>query len=61
MELAEKNGLPAKIIDIIKQHHGTNLISYFYQQALQTNKHDDIEKKIFVMMDLSPKAERQLL
>lgn len=47
VELAEKNGLPAKIIDIIKQHHGTNLISYFYQQALQTNKHDDIEKKDF--------------
>ncbi|TDO84483.1 hypothetical protein DFR79_12147 [Halanaerobium saccharolyticum] len=47
VELAEKNGLPAKIIDIIKQHHGTNLISYFYQQALQDNKHDDIEKKDF--------------
>jgi putative nucleotidyltransferase with HDIG domain len=47
VEMAEKNGLPAKIIDIIKQHHGTNLISYFYQQALQDNKHDDIEKKDF--------------
>lgn len=47
VELAEENGLPSKIIDIIKQHHGTNLISYFYQQALQDNKHDDIEKKDF--------------
>lgn len=47
VELAEKNGLPTKIIDIIKQHHGTNLISYFYQQALQDNKHDDIEKNDF--------------
>ncbi|MFP4021049.1 MAG: HD family phosphohydrolase [Halanaerobium sp.] len=47
VEMAEENGLPAKIIDIIKQHHGTNLISYFYQQALQDNKHDDIEKKDF--------------
>lgn len=47
VELAEKNGLPSKIIDIIKQHHGTNLISYFYQQALQDNKHDDIEKNDF--------------
>ncbi len=47
VEMAEQNGLPAKIIDIIKQHHGTNLISYFYQQALQDNKHDDIEKKDF--------------
>ncbi|PUU94861.1 HD family phosphohydrolase [Halanaerobium sp.] len=47
VEMAEENGLPSKIIDIIKQHHGTNLISYFYQQALQDNKHDDIEKKDF--------------
>lgn len=47
VEMAEQNGLPAKIIDIIKQHHGTNLISFFYQQALQDNKHDDIEKNDF--------------
>lgn len=47
VELAEESALPSKIIDIIKQHHGTNLISYFYQQALQDNKHDDIEKKDF--------------
>jgi hypothetical protein len=47
VELAGENGLPSKITDIIKQHHGTNLISYFYQQALQDNKHDDIEKKDF--------------
>lgn len=47
VEMAEQYGLPAKIIDIIKQHHGTNLISYFYQQALQDNKHDNIEKNDF--------------
>ena len=47
VEAAKENGLPSKIIDIIKQHHGTNLISFFYQQALQDNKHDDIEKKDF--------------
>jgi len=47
VEMAEQNGLPSKIIDIIKQHHGTNLISYFYQQALEENKHDDIEKNDF--------------
>lgn len=47
VELAEEYGLPTKIIDIIKQHHGTNLISFFYQQALGENKHDDIEKNDF--------------
>lgn len=47
VEMAKENSLPSIIIDIIKQHHGTNLISYFYQQALQENKHDDIEKNDF--------------
>ncbi len=31
--LAKKNHLGQKIIDIIQQHHGTSLISYFYQKA----------------------------
>ncbi len=47
VELARENKLPQIIIDIIKQHHGTNLISYFYQQALQENKHRDVEKSDF--------------
>lgn len=47
VEMAREVGLPQEIIAIIQQHHGTNLISYFYQQALQSNRHDDIEKKDF--------------
>lgn len=35
IELARKYGLPQKIIDFIPQHHGTSLIKYFYQRALQ--------------------------
>ncbi len=31
--LARENHLGQKIIDIIQQHHGTSLISYFYQKA----------------------------
>jgi hypothetical protein len=33
VELARANRLGKAIIDIIQQHHGTNLISYFYQKA----------------------------
>ncbi|RCW45389.1 HD family phosphohydrolase [Halanaerobium sp. MA284_MarDTE_T2] len=47
VELAEEYGLPSKIINIIKQHHGTNLISYFYQQALQDDKHNNVKKSDF--------------
>lgn len=31
--LAKENHLGRKIIDIIQQHHGTSIISYFYQKA----------------------------
>jgi putative nucleotidyltransferase with HDIG domain len=32
-ELARSHKLPQIVIDIIRQHHGTSLISYFYQKA----------------------------
>jgi putative nucleotidyltransferase with HDIG domain len=33
VELTRQYNLPHMITDIIEQHHGTNLISYFYQKA----------------------------
>lgn len=33
MKLAKEYKLPQRIIDIIPQHHGTNLITYFYNKA----------------------------
>uniref|UniRef100_A0A832EK70 HDIG domain-containing protein n=1 Tax=Desulfacinum infernum TaxID=35837 RepID=A0A832EK70_9BACT len=38
VELARKHRLGKPIIDIIKQHHGKSLISYFYQKALETRE-----------------------
>jgi putative nucleotidyltransferase with HDIG domain len=37
MELAKKSKLPKDIVDIIAQHHGTNLITYFFHRALKEN------------------------
>lgn len=39
LEIARKEKLPVIIQDIIKQHHGTSMISFFYQKALE-NEHD---------------------
>ena len=40
VELARKHSLPRVIMDVIRQHHGTGLIQYFYHQAQQQqNKH----------------------
>lgn len=38
VETARKNKLPRVIIDVIRQHHGTTLIQYFYHQAQEKEK-----------------------
>jgi putative nucleotidyltransferase with HDIG domain len=35
VELARKEGLPEPIIDIIREHHGTSVMEYFYNKALE--------------------------
>ena len=42
-KLAREHGLPQRVVDFIPQHHGTNLVSYFYQRALQEDEEADIE------------------
>ena len=41
-ELARKNKLHDKIIDFIPQHHGTSLMHYFYQRAVEEAKEGQI-------------------
>lgn len=33
IELAQKNGLPKEVVDFIPMHHGTMVITYFYEKA----------------------------
>ncbi len=37
IQLAREAGLPQQIIDIIPQHHGTRLMTYFYDKAQKTS------------------------
>src|SRR5439155_11230482 len=39
VDLALKHRLNQRIIDIIQEHHGTSVVRYFYQRALQ--QHED--------------------
>ena len=41
VELARQHKLPKCVIDIIEQHHGTSLISYFYHKAKQVEEDVD--------------------
>ena len=44
IEMARKHRLPKVIEDMIPQHHGTTLVSYFYSKAQETEKHGAVEE-----------------
>ena len=46
VELARKHKLSPEIVDIIRQHHGTSLISFFYQKAKNCRAEDQPEINI---------------
>ena len=47
VELGEEYKLPSDVIDIIKQHHGTSLVSFFYQEAVHDEKYKQVDKDEF--------------
>ena len=38
VDLALKHNLPRAVVDVIQQHHGTSLVRYFYQRALDRTR-----------------------
>lgn len=45
VELARQSKLNQRIIDFIEQHHGTSLIYYFYQRALEEGDIDSVQEQ----------------
>jgi len=45
VDLARKHKLPQPIIDMVEQHHGTGLIYYFYQRALEREPDEKMIKE----------------
>jgi putative nucleotidyltransferase with HDIG domain len=42
--LGKVYGLPQPVVDIIKQHHGTSVLAYFYHKAMQSSKESVYEE-----------------
>ena len=40
VELARQAGLPEAVVDILEQHHGTDLVRYFYARAAENAQAD---------------------
>ncbi len=41
VELAVKEGLPEPLVDVIREHHGTSAMEYFYNRALEDAENPD--------------------
>ncbi len=51
VDLALKDKLNSQIVEVIQQHHGTSLVSYFYQRALQQQNDARLGGKIMNMRE----------
>jgi cyclic-di-AMP phosphodiesterase PgpH len=47
IEKAKELGLPKAVVDIIAQHHGSQLIHYFYAQAVKSDSVDHVRRTDF--------------
>ena len=47
VELAREYRLPPEVVDIVEQHHGRTLVSYFYQRALTGERPESVTEDAF--------------
>lgn len=47
LELAKQYKLPKAVYDVIPQHHGTDLVRYFYHKAMENAKGEPVDEKDF--------------
>jgi putative nucleotidyltransferase with HDIG domain len=57
LEMAEKHRLPKIIRDFIPEHHGRNLMSYFYNKALEEKDAKDVHDSDYRYPGPSPRSK----
>ena len=57
MELGRKHKLPEDILDVAQQHHGTSMISFFYQQALENSEREKVSADKFRYEGPKPRSK----
>ncbi len=61
VELAKRHHLPREVVDIIKQHHGNSLITYFYDRAKKTQEKQKVDENEFRYSEDKPKSRAAAL
>ncbi|HWR38105.1 MAG TPA: HDIG domain-containing protein [Patescibacteria group bacterium] len=60
-ELCREYQIPAVIVDIVRQHHGTMLVSYFYNRAAETERSECIIEADFRYEGPCPQSKEAAL
>lgn len=61
VDLARKEKLPRVIFDAIREHHGTTVMAYFYQKALEYDSHDSVNVDDFRYPGPRPRSKETAL
>lgn len=63
VELAHKHRLPERFIDIIREHHGTTLVYYFYRKELELHggKKEEVDEKEFRYPGPKPRSKESAI
>lgn len=56
LELAHRYGVPERVCDFIPEHHGTTLVTYFYQRANQENGDGSVSEDDFRYLGPKPQS-----
>lgn len=61
--LARKYGLPASFIDIIREHHGTTLVYYFYRKQLELKggRVEEVDERAFRYPGPKPRTKESAI
>lgn len=61
VEIAKKYKLPERIIDIIKEHHGTTVLNHFYQKAVTNDGFEKVNKDDFIYPGPIPQSKESAI
>jgi putative nucleotidyltransferase with HDIG domain len=61
LELAREYKLPSQVENIIEQHHGTGLVAYFYQRALDSDRPEQVAESDFRYDSVKPQSKEAAL
>jgi len=59
--LGRANHLPPQVVDIIAEHHGSTMVSYFYQQALASGRPKSVSEDQFRYPGPTPGSKESAL